>query len=335
MTIFKTAYDTTIGKSLAIEKTKNKIKETIIRNDFNTDYINLITSVNFLPVFVIGDSRYLNTDIPIFGHPMLVDNFKEKNYLSLDLRMLVNIDRETGAYLEKNKTERDLAISRFILNYIALSEGMGHLKNSLSFGGIIFSQWLSQSISKRFSLDPKDQITLSIITSIYYNSLFQDSFSLDEDSKILLAKQIVRDTNADSKYVFGILDQIEKMDDISDYCDTVKRVLENIRLKDFNVGILYTIVAMSWYGLNSKEMIAVALEHIPTWLSVCYAAVNERTFKNTTIAGVCEKYGKRGASEEFIKNYVSLISQYINTNTRTVNEALHRVTIEELENRVL
>ncbi len=329
MTIFKTVYDTTIGSSLSMTKTVSKIKESVVREGINTSYINLISSVNFLPIVINGGS-FSDSEIPLFGHPLLLENFKDKNYLALDLRMLVKSDSSSGKIIIKNETEYNLAISRFILNYGMLLNGMNIMKNPLNFGSVVFSQWLSQSISKRFALDPKDQIILTIISSAYYSSLFHDNLVMNEDTKILMTKQIVASTNVDSKLVFETLDKLGPLTDIASYCENVKTVLENIRLKDFNVGLLYSIVSMSWYGLNAKEMTTMALEHIPTWLSLVYTALTERTFKNTAIANMCEKYGKRGASDEFVKNYVMVINSLKEEETRSIS----RATLEDLESRV-
>jgi hypothetical protein len=68
-----------------------------------------------------------------------------------------------------------------------------------------------------------------------------------------------------------------------------------------------TVTRNSWYGTNAKEIISVALEHPPTWAAIVFTALNERTFKNSMIYKIAERFGKRGASDEFIDSYISLV----------------------------
>jgi hypothetical protein len=340
MTIYNTAYDTTLGKALSIDKTLHALKQNLIMNNYKGDCkINLISSIDFLPIEING----INTDdsnVPIFNHPMYINNFKDISYLAVDLRLVTKIDEISGdkKLVVRNTGDYDFIYSRYVLNYLWMNNSIGQIKKSLEFGSIVYSQWLSEIISRRFALDPRDQIILSIISHFFYQSLFYDTTELTENFKQLLVMQAIRATKAPSELVMEVVDKITPMQTIDDYCANVKSILENIRLKDFNSGLLITVVSMSWYGLNAKENIIISLEHIPTWLAICYSALTERTYKNTTIYKIAEKYGKRGNSDEFISSYRNLIKsvEVVKSNTlyNLISESIED-SIKELENRVL
>jgi hypothetical protein len=124
----------------------------------------------------------------------------------------------------------------------------------------------------------------------------------------------IKATRAPVDLVIDTFGKIGDIKSITDFCNKVPQILENIRLNDFNLGVLLTIIANSWYGLNSREILAVALEHPPTWCSLVYGSLTERTFKNSMIARVAERYGKNGNADNFLKAYSSIVRQFTGSN---------------------
>ncbi len=300
----KTVYETTLGRALSIDNVLHALKKQIVVYGDSTSKIKLISSVDFLPLEVLPGS-----EVPIFGHPMLVENVKGKNYLAIDLRMLVKVDGDENLVV-RNQTDYDFAYTRYVMNYAWLNKADGQIRNTLEFAGVVYAHWLSEIISRKFALDPRDQILFSIVSHFFYQSLFGGCEELTEEVKQLMAAKAIRATNAPSDLVLETVDKIVPMSNIAEFCENIKKVLDNIRLKDFNSGVLISSVVSSWYGLSAKEIITMALEHIPTWVSVCYAAITQRTYKNTTINIIGQKYGKRGVAENFMKNYVEIIREF-------------------------
>ena len=61
----------------------------------------------------------------------------------------------------------------------------------------------------------------------------------------------------------------------------------------------------TWFGANAKEILAVALEHPPTWLSLVYIALKERSYKNTSLAKIALRYALNKGGNDFIRSFVS------------------------------
>lgn len=318
MTIYRTAYDTSIGSSVATNKIITPIQQSFIRGLLSDTNLDIITSLKIKPVFITGGSQK-ESEIPIFVHSILVKNKigqDEEGYLCTDVRPFLKIDRKeyeikgTNEIIVRNQTEFNLAKSRAILTLAWVNNEYTKLRNNLGFAGHVFASWLSDVIAKRFALDPNDQMTLFIVCHYYYMSLFEETDEFDETTKERFAIHTIKATKMPSKYVFDIFNKIEKMSSIDDLCSNIKNVLTNVRLKDLSAGFIVTLVGNSWYGLNSKEMLAIALEHPPTWIAIVYTAMVERTFKNSSIARIAEKVGKGNAGADFTKMFVELVHSY-------------------------
>lgn len=311
MTIFKDSYQTTIGSAFVTSPIEHAINKSIVSESNYLRELQVISNGDYKPFFVTG---LLNSEaeIPLFTHPITIKSHRGELFLCTDLRLYVNKSNDSYSTGElkpsvKNITEFNFAKSRGILNLIWLNEGPNIIKNNLSFAGVVFSAWLSEVIAKTNALDFKDQTIISIIASFYYQTLFTNQQEIDEDFKQKMSVHTIKATRAPAELVFQVFDKIEKMENINDFCKAVATIPENIRLKDFNIVMLLSLIRNSWYGTNAKEIISVALEHPPTWNAIIYAALSERTFKSSSIYKLAERFGKRGVSDEFISNYTMMV----------------------------
>lgn len=314
MTTFNTGYDTSIGSSIVTTKIKSAINESLIRGLLADTNLDIITSLKIKPVFVTGANNS-EGEIPLFAHPILLDSTlnKKEIYLCTDVRPFLKQDRseyeikDGNKVIVRNHTEFNLAKSRAVMNLLWLTGSESQIKNNLLFAGTVYASWLGETISKRFALDPSDQMKIFIISHFFYQTLFLEESVFDSNTKERLAVHTIKASKAPAKYVFEILDQITSMSSIEDYCTNVKTILSNVRLKDLSAGFVITLISNSWFGMNSKEILAVALEHPPTWVAIVYTSLVERTFKNSTIAKISERFGKNNLGSDYVKSYVEMM----------------------------
>jgi hypothetical protein len=314
MTIYKDCYETTVGQAHVTKPIVIAIKEAMIKDALghNNLHVNNIGSVK--PVFITGGANH-ETQIPLFAHPITIKISQSETYMCADVRFFVRKDTPLDNIEKsiKNITEFNFTKSRLILSMLWQDNQANRMKNGLQFAGIVYAAWLSETISKNFALDFKDQTTLNIISHYFYQSLFLEEDLITPEDKERMAVQTIKATRAPAEFVLAVFDKIHAMTGIEDYCIAVSTILENVRLKQFNVAILLTIVKSSWYGTNAKEIISVALEHPPTWIAIVWTSLYERTFKSSLIARISERFGKRGASDEFNSNYIAIVRENIAT----------------------
>lgn len=307
----KTSYDTTMGAITDLKKLDLALKEALITGNLCNRKLGVEKIDQQTAVFVIGGSAD-EASIPPFIHPYLIQNFKGQNYLVTDLRSFRTTaqtymsDREFEASI-KNKTEYGLVKSRAVLNLLWLNDDVTGIRARFSFAGSVFAAWLSQAISKAYALDFQDQINIMAVSLYYYHCLFTTETRLTGSALETAVIHTIKVTKLPAKDIYAIFESIGEINTIEDYCAEVKKVIENVRLRDFNLAMLLTLVRNSWYGNNSKDMISVALEHPPTWIAIVYTTLTERTYKSSALYKLIELQGKRGNSDEFRMNFMELI----------------------------
>lgn len=314
MAIFKTAYDTTVGKAANIAKIKNAIIETIIHEGvWGFDY-NLASAEDGIRPMFIASKADSEANIPFFIHPMIVslDQIKKEEVMvCTDIRSFAsynkNSQNEHDILNVRNKMELDLARIRTVLNIVWIKDRPMSLRDISTIPTAVFGNWVSETIAKRYALDPKDQMTIMILACIYYNTLFSPSSKIDEEDHVRVAGSIIKMTRAPSGMVSEIFDKVTDMSGIKDFCTNIREICQNTRLDDFNEGVLVSLLITSWFGTNSKEMLAVALEHPPTWIAIVYSSFVERTYKNSGIAKISQRYAQGKGETDFVRSLVAVI----------------------------
>lgn len=307
MSVFKTPYQTTVGKNLVAHAVEKTLKEVVV---INPEVIDSTHSAGHdIQMGYINGVYLAESNVPAFVHPYLIKTLDQREVLFMDYRPFVKINPiDQTKVIIRNNNEYNLAKARhFSTKHWLISDPVSMLSVS-SVPASVFASWISEGISHRFALDPLDQLKLSIISAFYYQSLFYQEDEFDKDTRQKMASGCIRYCRGPANIVFEVTDQIGKLGSVTDFCDNVKTIINNPRLTQLNSGLLITILKSSWFGNNAAELLAVSLEYPPTWISLVYTSLTERSFKNANLSKIVERYGKNNADNEFTRSFVSLVN---------------------------
>ena len=309
--LYTDSYQTTVGAAFVTKSVETAIKQAIIKDSIDRMSLRVKSEGEFQPVFITG-AYPSESDIPLFTHPISIMSLDHRKFLCTDLRLYVkkDIDIEHVEAGIRNLTEFNFVKSRAILNLLWINGESAMIKNSLLFGTSVFSHWLTDTIVRAYALDFKDQSTINVLCAFYYLTLF-DNEHMNKEYKEKLAVHTIKATKVPAEFVFSVLDKVEQMNSINDLIQAIIDITENSRLNQFNLAVLLTLIKNSWYGTQVKEILAVCLEHPPTWLAIVYASLSERTYKNSMIFKIAERLGKKGLADEFMANYRNLIEDHL------------------------
>lgn len=312
--IYYTPYQTTMGSIVVLDEITKTIKMAFIKDNINKVNLGVKPLSHMEMVFITGTFQS-EADIPLFTHPLEVV-YNGKTYLCVDMRLFISnmLGRTTLADMDnhiKNRVEFNFVKTKAILTLAWLNKGQGHIKNGLGFAANVYSALVSQLISRAYGLDYGDQLLIQIVACYFYYSLFYDDEMITKDLIQSWVIHTIQITKADSSLIESTFNKITKCNSMATFCETVKSVCVNSRLHDLNVPVVLTLVKSTWFGANAKEIMSVALEHPPTWVSMVYTALQERSYKNSNIYQYAERLGKRGLAEEFIRSYSDIVLQYV------------------------
>jgi hypothetical protein len=174
---------------------------------------------------------------------------------------------------------------------------------------------ISDSIVRRLAVDEIHVNRIRIILAVYYINNF-DGIILENDdnsdAKILrLASRISMVANLETKYIISEIDKLKANGyDFSNLAGVLKTLSANIdsaRLQNLSVGQFSTLISGQWYGSNASEQVAVALEHMPTWIAMVYAAISNPSGK----MGLYKYIALNDSRKDARQNFVDSMTRYM------------------------
>jgi hypothetical protein len=306
MTIIRSAYETTALQGYQTRAVTTALGPAVINGavhyeaDFN------------LPIMQVEGGSSFSDAIPPFKHPIVasyqslnipqIPGYADKSDWNtvVDYRPMGRVNPQTGKFDIRDESQYKLMQVRARLGAIWANDGARYMRDFPVAMGV-FAAWISEQASGKFGLSPIEQMKLSILTAVYYASMFEADFRPDEREKTRLAGVIKAATGTKVEEILPILDQIESLNGVNEYLGMAAEVTGSVRLKEFNLAVLHGLVFGTWYGgADAKELIAVALEHPPTWLAVLCAAFTDRTFHEARLSRLVQRNSYRNEGKNFV-----------------------------------
>lgn len=303
----ETYFSKLFQKEVHLEK---QLQNYIVQNSYHLrDYsiIKPITSdtesIEPVLLFGLGD---LEEQVPPFVHVYFSDSNK---WAAMDFRPFVTIDKMSKKIKIRNLYDFELTQARFILSSLWKLNATGKIY-TLKLAHEIYGSWLGDTISKKFGLEPQDQVRIQALALIFYASLFENNFNEESIDKLII--RFRKETFITDDLLKETYRRISTLNNINDFCENCFNVTGNMRLKGFNFTVLMNIIQTNWLSVNGKDILFTALEHPPTWVSIIYGALNIRSFSKSYIANIADRVSKRGKGDEFNTQYASLTTPYYN-----------------------
>lgn len=295
-------YETTACKNHKVDDTVRTLQQMLIMNRLHQND----------KVFMLYDDSELRE----FNQPLVIDNPNDKmqKAIIVDLRKYMSMDANTGTWYVKRS---DVINHRIQLVYGALCHIWSNseptrLMGVSQFLPAVFGTWIAESIAKRYSLMLNDTMAISVLGAAYYLRLFnREQQAWTESDLVYVSEHLQR--LFPSKTSESIIDIIHTANftvaDIRELCTAIRNVTENIRLKDLDTGVLLTLITKTWFGHYASEMIAVALEYPPAFLTIVHACKSEKLYRTTGINLVIDRIMKN--DRDFLLRFNDMVNEII------------------------
>ena len=281
MTINKTAYDTTIGRTVNISTLNDPIEEAI-RND-DESFVELV------PGKVLAITK--NDTIPSFTLPIDYEN-GNKMVVIVDMRKTLVRENIYNVRVT-NQSMYNMLATCATLNYEWLTMGANYVTAVGTLPMVVFAKLISECMGKNYLLNVQDRAIIEVLSTYYYVGLMHVEHSFADDAKANAMVKISRALRLPASTVEQIINNMDKLPgNINELSVEFFNQTQNINLKTFNAKAFLTITKSAWYGHDAAFVLACAFEHPPTWVGLVYAAVSETLYKRTGITRVADTYAK-------------------------------------------
>lgn len=302
MAIFYSPYETTIGSKFNTDRS-----QTAIRQSLGLNYPWMKINEANKTVFI-----YPNPVVPTFSHPLTIETVKGLTYTFCDLSSFIR-ERQEGEYVIANKPLFSLQTIRTVLTSDLINNGTRSIK-SLSPNVVkTYVDLITSSLSMAFSLNNEEVLALRALSGwMYYSMLHSDPYAGDLEFDALVAK-LAREINIPSSFLYRYLDQ-EFYRNVGDFLEKIRQKISNPAVEKINEGLFYTVIAKNlnanvWIGLEKQEILAMSVEHIPTFVATLVICLSEQVFKNAGLTKMTLRNFTRDKAN-FILAVNSIVNDY-------------------------
>jgi hypothetical protein len=291
--IYKSAYDTLMCRDFVMTKITHGVEEAIHSGQVHSTPTSALCELT--------GGMAMTDAIPAFTHPLVIEDRlaashdHTKHYFTVaDMRAFGKFDPHKAMFVVRNRTEYEFAQLRGRLASCWVKESPVLLLNVNPLGMKMFSAWISTNVTKKFLLDPRESATLQTYAAFFYYCLFTDAEHFTPVDKHKIMATIQKATGITASIVADVVDHFEKpLSGVEEFCKLSQEVVQSIRLAALNVGMLFALLGNTWFGSNKNEIVAVALEHPPTWLAMIAMASQDRSYKNSPINRLLETLDRK------------------------------------------
>jgi hypothetical protein len=296
MTIFNSAYATSATNGYSVAKLEQALEQAYYHNATQQMRENVHLVREGLNGGVAG--------VPAFNFPYVV-KFKDEDVAFFDARTFIGVDAN---YNIRIRDAIELQ-SRTIQAQLALDWHHGYqgrVRDISPLGLMVYAHWMGESVGKRFSLDMRQQLQVSVFAAIFYLNCFWDKTEAGSEDTAYLLSAITRTCGYRHSDVVDIVETHPIIRDVAELCDVIKAFTQSVRLEDFNPATLYGTVGGSWFGNAGRELVCVGLEYPPVWLTLLFQAISNRGFKKAGLTQIVERNTYRKHHEQFVRGMAFL-----------------------------
>lgn len=238
--------------------------------------------------------------VPAFNFPF-VCKLKDGDVAFFDARTFVGMSAD---YRIRVRDEVELQ-ARTIQAQLALDWHHGYqarLRDMSPLGLMVYAHWMGEAIGKRFALDARQQLQVSVFAGVFYLNSFWDKTEADGEDIAYLGSALTRICGYKHSDVVDIVESHPIIRDLAEFCEVVKNYTQSVRLEDFNPATLHGVVSGSWFSSNGgRELISVAIEYPPVWLTLLFQAICNRSFKKAGLTEIVMRSTYRKYHENFVR----------------------------------
>ncbi len=296
MTIFNSAYQTSATAGYSVTKLESALEQAYYHGATQQMRENVHMVREGLNGGVAG--------VPSFNFPFVLKT-KDEDVAFFDARSFVGNDI-TGQMRVRDENELQ---ARTIQAQLALDWHHGYqarVRDLSPLPLIVYAHWMGEQVGKRFALDMRQQLQVSVFAAIFYLNCFWDKVEATQEDAAYLLSAITRTCGYRHSDVVDIVEAHPIIRDVTELCEKIKAHTQAVRLEDFNPATLYAVTGGTWFGNAGKELVAVGLEYPPVWITLMFQAIANRSFKKAALADLVNRSTYRKYHEQFVRGVAFL-----------------------------
>lgn len=313
-------YETYFGSKISVDKVKQELTKYLGSVDVIPLQYEYVIDNKFKLAFIIGKNQD-EKELPMWEHPILIENIKNGPVLAIDLRRYVkNVDNTDDImYLAehiKDKNHVDFITLRAMLTSEFLNENYCVLTPVVKNISTAFALTMSTIVGTMVNLTVTEKMYIEFVSFLYINFISSDSEDVEHICDIAAAR--AASSKLSGSVSKPVIDKVYSMMPIAELyknfnktpqllVSLLKQALSEDKRDLVELEGIYNTIHTMWYGPGGSEAMVIAIEHLPTLAALINFATNDSSFKRTRISVLLDKFKRSivpADLEKYFKGYI-------------------------------
>lgn len=222
-------------------------------------------------------------DIPMFTQFIDIGSHGEPKLL-IDGRQYFKYEPRSGTYRLVANNDWSFQCIRLALTNRLLKGDESMFSRMGDVPAKVFSRWVSGPLITKFGLSIESQMALYVITAYYYYAMCMPELQeANVETRQQFAPVISRITGVPPDFVIDVITEVGSLKNGDDLAEAMSTRSRQERTGPLKYQDIYLLMSSSWFGVNARENVGVALEHLPTYIAMLYMAVGDRSYRKTVL----------------------------------------------------
>lgn len=304
--MFTLPYETTVASKLYknLDELQSKIRKANLELAF--------PRMEFTRNRFFNEIRYTtphneHMDIPTFTQYLNIGTDKEPMFV-LDGRSYLRMNKHTEEIKVVGESDWTFQAIRMALNLKEFKDGSSFYMGLGNVPAITFARWISGLLTARYNLSIESQMAINVICALYYLAMINPSLRVSTETRELELHKISQITGVDPDFAISVIEEIENLSNIEDLCHAISNHSRQSRTGQMKTQDLLMMLTSSWFGINARENIAIALEHLPTFNALVYMSLTSSLYRKSILAQRALSAGR----DRDQKSYTDIIFRIVN-----------------------
>lgn len=243
--------------------------------------------------------REEHEDIPTFTQIVNIGE-PDKPRLVVDSRQYMKYDHRNGTYNLIAHNDWQFQCVRMALTMRLLEGDSTFFSRLTDLPVKVFHRWVAGALIQKYSLGVEQQMAMYVICAFYFYAMCNPELARPSEARERFSPIIARTTGVPIDTVLDVVEQIGKLETGRDLAHELSTNGRTIRMGTLKFEDLFALLASSWFGVNSRENVGVALEHVPTFVTMLYMGIAERSYRKTVITQRVDSVTRGSEQEVFV-----------------------------------
>lgn len=305
-------YDAVVTRGQNLGTLKDELAKRLIVN--NLPFLKHPKDDKFKIAVITGKQNF-----PVFNYPVKVEVIGQLPTYVLDLRLYQRFVKEGRDGIEIDEHSQAALLVELARLIPMWEENPGKVITFNTKPVSIFGNFVGEVVGRKMGLvqtSPDTVLRLQVVFAAYYQLRYIDSNRITSFDINSFSSQLARILNIPFDFVSTIVTLISKdftqVGSIQSVCDFIRNNKWHPNLDKFTLRDFYAIMNSSgWFGgPNPKEMMLIAMEYPPLFLTMLTQALENKTYKNTPLHQIAKRHlANNNDVNDYVAKYYYFLSK--------------------------